>query len=47
MKLGPPFWRRFYLAASTPGIQWVRALDEQGQQIARFPLVPDPACPGC
>jgi len=34
MEIGPVFRRRFYLAAWTPGIQTVVALDGQGHQIA-------------
>jgi hypothetical protein len=40
LEIGPGFRRRYYLAASTGGIETVLDLDEQGQQIARFPLVP-------
>jgi hypothetical protein len=40
MKLGPPFRRRYYLAAWTPDIQTVVALDRQGHQVAH--LLPAP-----
>jgi hypothetical protein len=36
--LGPPFRRRVYLAAWTPDIQTVVALDRQGHQIAHLPV---------
>ena len=39
MKLRYPFRRRYYLAAWTPDIQTVVALDGQGRQVARLPLV--------
>lgn len=38
----PSFRRRYYLAASTGGIETMLALDEQGQQITHFPWFPDP-----
>ena len=40
LELGPPFRRRYYLAAWTPDIQTVLALDSQGRQVAHFPRVP-------
>ena len=36
--LGPPFRRRIYLAAWTPSIQTVVAMDRQGHQIAHRPV---------
>jgi hypothetical protein len=42
LEIGPGFRRRYYLAASTGGIETVLALDEQGQQLAHFPWFPDP-----
>ena len=39
MKLRDPFRRRYYLAAWTPDIQTVVALDGQGHQVARLPQV--------
>jgi hypothetical protein len=37
-ELGPPFRRRVYLAAWTPDIQTVVALDGQGRQVAHLPV---------
>jgi hypothetical protein len=45
LELGPPFRRRYYLAAWTPGIQTGLALDEQGRQVADFPPVPGSIIP--
>jgi hypothetical protein len=40
LELGPPFRRRYYLAAWTPDIQTVLALDSQGRQVAHLSPVP-------